>query len=66
MNVPDPNTACSVRIQTKKTYNSGLFVADFFAMPHGCAVWPAYWTVGDGDWPNTGEVDIIGEQAHSS
>ncbi|EKM50659.1 glycoside hydrolase family 16 protein [Phanerochaete carnosa HHB-10118-sp] len=48
----------SVRIQTVKTYDSGLFIADFFAMPHGCSVWPAYWTVG-GNWPNDGEVDII-------
>ncbi len=61
MNAPDPNAAYSVRIQTKKTYNSGLFVADFFSMPHGCSVWPAYWTVGDGNWPDTGEVDIIGQ-----
>jgi hypothetical protein len=32
-----------VRISTKKKYNGGLFIADFFAMPHGCSVWPAYW-----------------------
>lgn len=48
----------SVRITSTKTYNSGLFIADFFAMPHGCSVWPAYWSVGP-DWPNAGEIDII-------
>jgi len=48
----------SVRITSNKQYNSGLFIADFFAMPHGCSVWPAYWTVGP-DWPNGGEMDII-------
>jgi hypothetical protein len=27
-------------------------------MPHGCSVWPAYWSVGP-DWPNGGEIDIL-------
>ncbi|PSR74325.1 hypothetical protein PHLCEN_2v9942 [Hermanssonia centrifuga] len=48
----------SIRITTKKTYNGGLFVADFFAMPHGCGVWPAYWSVGP-NWPEAGEIDIL-------
>jgi len=48
----------SVRISTKRTYNGGLFVADIFAMPHGCSVWPAYWSVGP-NWPHGGEVDIL-------
>jgi len=48
----------STRIESKKSYTNGLFIADFFAMPHGCGVWPAWWTVGE-DWPNNGEIDII-------
>jgi hypothetical protein len=48
----------SVRISTTKTYNGGLFIGDFFAMPHGCSVWPAYWSVGP-DWPNAGEIDVV-------
>ncbi|KAF5373313.1 hypothetical protein D9615_007408 [Tricholomella constricta] len=48
----------SVRISTKKKFNGGLFVADFFAMPHGCSVWPAYWSLGP-NWPNAGEIDIL-------
>ena len=55
----------SVRITSNKSYNSGLFIADFFSMPHGCSVWPAYWTVGP-DWPNAGEIDIIGACARRS
>ena len=55
----------SIRISTKKAYTRGLFVADIFAMPHGCGVWPAYWSLGSGkDWPNAGEIDIIGESRH--
>ena len=54
-----------VRITSKKTYNSGtLFLADIYSMPHGCATWPAYWTVGP-DWPNGGEIDILGEFSSS-
>ncbi|KAJ7043721.1 glycoside hydrolase family 16 protein [Mycena alexandri] len=48
----------SIRISSPKSYNSGLFIADIWAMPHGPTVWPAYWTVGP-NWPNDGEIDII-------
>ncbi|KAG8742443.1 hypothetical protein FRC10_001410 [Ceratobasidium sp. 414] len=36
----------SVRISTSEGYTGGLFVLDVQAMPHGCGVWPAWWTVG--------------------
>lgn len=50
----------SVRISSPETYSSGLFIADFAAMPFGCGIWPAYWTVGTTtDWPDSGEIDII-------
>jgi len=50
----------SIRINTKKTYNSGLFIADFRSMPHGCTVWPAYWSAAIGPkWPEGGEMDFI-------
>jgi len=54
----------SVRIQSKKTYSSGLFIADIYSMPHGCSVWPAFWAVG-GNWPEGGEIDII-ENVHDA
>lgn len=48
----------SVRISSKEKFNGGLFIADFAAMPHGCSVWPAWWSVGP-DWPKGGEIDIL-------
>ena len=51
----------SIRISSKKSWDRGLFIADIYAMPHGCSVWPAYWSLGTGaDWPDAGEIDIIG------
>lgn len=48
----------SVRISSKKSYTQGLFIADIYSMPHGCSVWPAWWTVGP-NWPNGGEIDVL-------
>lgn len=48
----------SVRISSKKTFSNGLFIADFYAMPHGCGVWPAWWSSAD-PWPTAGEIDVI-------
>jgi hypothetical protein len=47
------NTLYSIRIVSKKTYDNGLFIADFRSMPHGCGTWPAYWSSGP-NWPNQG------------
>jgi len=33
----------SVRIQTIKRYNSGLFIVDLAHVPVGYGVWPAFW-----------------------
>ncbi|KAI0697837.1 glycoside hydrolase family 16 protein, partial [Cerioporus squamosus] len=50
----------SVRITTDDSFDRGLFIADIYAMPHGCSVWPAYWSLGAGaNWPDGGEIDII-------
>lgn len=50
----------SVRVESKKTYNHGLFVGDFSHMPEGCGTWPAFWTYGTNPrWPDAGEIDII-------
>ncbi|EIW58553.1 glycoside hydrolase family 16 protein [Trametes versicolor FP-101664 SS1] len=50
----------SIRISSKKSWERGLFIADIYSMPHGCGVWPAYWSLGNAkSWPNAGEIDII-------
>ncbi|KAI0669919.1 glycoside hydrolase family 16 protein [Trametes maxima] len=49
----------SVRISSQKQYNTGLFILDLNHAPWGCGVWPAWWTLGGGQWPYTGEIDII-------
>ncbi|GAB1519138.1 hypothetical protein RhiTH_002204 [Rhizoctonia solani] len=54
----------SVRIQTKKRYNGGLFIIDIERAPHACSAWPAFWTVGP-NWPHGGEIDIF-EGVHES
>lgn len=54
----------SVRVRSKDTFTTGLFIGDFAHMPAGtgegksCGIWPAFWTTGP-DWPNSGEIDII-------
>ncbi|KAL7409262.1 hypothetical protein BDY24DRAFT_372641 [Mrakia frigida] len=50
----------STRIGTNWRFNSNsLLVLDVVHMPIGCGIWPAAWLLGDGDWPYTGEVDIL-------
>ena len=28
-------------------------------LPHGVGLWPAFWALGNGEWPDTGEIDIM-------
>nr|OQO30021.1 hypothetical protein B0A51_01919 [Rachicladosporium sp. CCFEE 5018] len=50
----------SLRLQSTRTYKYGLFVLDAAHVPANvCGTWPAFWMVGDGIWPSTGEIDII-------
>ncbi|KAI9445170.1 glycoside hydrolase family 16 protein [Lactarius indigo] len=49
----------SVRVSSNKIYNTGLFILDINRAPWGCGVWPAFWTLGNGQWPSLGEIDII-------
>ncbi|THU98354.1 hypothetical protein K435DRAFT_856699 [Dendrothele bispora CBS 962.96] len=41
----------SVRISSISQYNTGLLILDINRAPWGCAIWPAWWTVGGCRWP---------------
>jgi hypothetical protein len=42
----------SVRLEGKRAYTKGLFIADIAHMPgNACGMWPAFWTLGSGEWP---------------
>eukprot|EP00425_Heterocapsa_triquetra_P044184 CAMPEP_0195074622 /NCGR_PEP_ID=MMETSP0448-20130528/17685_1 /TAXON_ID=66468 /ORGANISM="Heterocapsa triquestra, Strain CCMP 448" /LENGTH=522 /DNA_ID=CAMNT_0040106901 /DNA_START=16 /DNA_END=1584 /DNA_ORIENTATION=- len=57
----------SVRIQSKATYQEGLFILDLDHVPTGCGTWPAFWMYGEDEthiWPKWGEYDIF-ESMHN-
>ncbi|KAK8065675.1 concanavalin A-like lectin/glucanase domain-containing protein [Apiospora hydei] len=57
---PDASTGrFSVRVSSKKQYNSGLFIFDVKHTPFGCGTWPALWLVDENEWPKSGEIDIM-------
>lgn len=48
----------SVRLESKKSFDSGLIVASFSHLPKAvCGAWPAFWMYGS-NWPTNGEIDI--------
>lgn len=58
----EPNASTgrfSVRIESKKTYDNGLFIFDVKHTPVGCGTWPALWLTDHYNWPKHGEVDIM-------
>ncbi|CAI6331867.1 unnamed protein product [Periconia digitata] len=49
----------SVRITSKRTWSTGLFLFDVIHAPHGCATWPALWLSDIPAWPEHGEIDVF-------
>jgi len=47
-----------VQIQSKNSFNEGLFILNADHMPYGCGVWPAFWFMGP-NWPYNGEIDVV-------
>ncbi|RGP59696.1 hypothetical protein FSPOR_11133 [Fusarium sporotrichioides] len=49
----------SIRLESKESYQYGLFIADFQHMPISqCGTWPAFWAYGN-NWPAGGEIDVL-------
>ncbi|KAK3348916.1 beta-glucanase [Lasiosphaeria hispida] len=58
--IPDASTGrFSVRLESKRQYNQGLFIFHIKHSPYGCATWPALWLVDPNNWPAHGEIDIM-------
>ena len=58
----DPNASTgrrSVRLESKSSYNTGLFVFDILHTPYGCGTWPALWLTDPTNWPENGEIDVL-------
>ncbi|TLS30574.1 hypothetical protein PpBr36_02384 [Pyricularia pennisetigena] len=49
----------SVRVESKRQYDRGLFIFDVKHAPFGCGTWPALWMAGLAAWPRDGEIDIM-------
>ncbi|KAJ5262720.1 hypothetical protein N7524_008025 [Penicillium chrysogenum] len=49
----------SVRVESRNTYDSGLFIFYIIHTPFGCATWPALWLTDGYNWPMNGEIDVL-------
>ncbi|KAL8348728.1 hypothetical protein RB601_002297 [Gaeumannomyces tritici] len=57
---PDASTGrFSVRLESKRQHDRGLFVFDVAHAPHGCGTWPALWMASPHNWPLEGEIDVM-------
>ncbi|RSL89206.1 hypothetical protein CEP51_001331 [Fusarium floridanum] len=58
----EPNASTgrfSVRIESKNTYDDGLFIFDVKHTPYGCGTWPALWLTDRSNWPDNGGIDVM-------
>ena len=53
--VSNSSGRASVRIESQKTWNEGIFAIDLDHMPTGCGTWPAFWMVAS-YWQNKSNV----------
>lgn len=49
----------SVRLESKTSYDDGLFLFDIIHAPYGCGTWPALWLTDGYNWPANGEIDVL-------
>lgn len=50
----------SVRVESKRQYNQGLFIFHVIHTPYQCSVEPALWLTNKWNWPADGEIDVMG------
>jgi hypothetical protein len=56
----DPKGRASIRLESNKTWNQGVLIADIAHMPAStCGSWPAFWLLGKQAWPVGGEIDLL-------
>ncbi|OAA52132.1 Concanavalin A-like lectin/glucanase [Cordyceps fumosorosea ARSEF 2679] len=49
----------TLRLSSKNSFKHGLVITTFSHLPQPvCGGWPGFWTVGTGQWPTAGEVDL--------
>lgn len=58
-NIDTTTGRISARVQSKNTYDNGLFIFDVKHSPYGCATWPALWLTNQDSWPLDGEIDVM-------
>ncbi|PKX92454.1 glycoside hydrolase family 16 protein [Aspergillus novofumigatus IBT 16806] len=54
-----PRGRKSVRLESKKGYDTGLFIFDIIHTPYSCGTWPALWLADTYNWPLNGEIDVL-------
>lgn len=52
-----PTVSCGV-MRSAEMFGYGTFSAEI-QLPKGKNLWPSFWLVGDGHWPDNGEIDIM-------
>lgn len=51
-------TSARIMSRGKKSFTYGRIEASI-SLPSGGGLWPAFWMLGNGNWPNCGEIDIM-------
>ena len=59
-----PDYAVGV-MRSSDTFGYGTFSADI-KLPKGRNLWPSFWLVGEGHWPDNGEIDIMEAWSNSN
>jgi hypothetical protein len=61
LNHPNGAAICGVELNTRNTFATFVHgsIDGRFQIPGNPQAWPAFWLLGDGNWPGSGEIDIF-------